>query len=59
MVLVLSKNSYLIYNEIIYIVNYVIEMAIIFMMFFDKKNRGLHDYLANTQVVWEGEVNEV
>ena len=58
-VLVLSKSGYLIYNEIIYIVSYVIEMAIVFMMFFDKNNRGLHDYIANTKVVWEGESNEV
>ena len=58
-VLVLSKSGYLIYNEIIYVVNYVIEMSIIFMMTFDKNNRRLHDYIANTKVVLEGEKNEV
>ena len=55
MVLVLSKSSYLIYNEIIYVVNYIIEMAIIFMMGFNKDNRGLQDYVANTKVIYEGE----
>lgn len=55
MVIVLSKNDYLIYNEIIYVVNYIIEMAIIFMMGFNKDNRGLQDYIANTKVVYEGE----
>lgn len=55
MVLVLSKNSYLIYNEIIYVVNYLVETAIIFMMGFTKDNRGLQDYVANTKVIYEGE----
>lgn len=58
-VLTLSKSGYLIYNEIIYVVNYVIEMGIIFLMCFDKNNRGLQDYVANTKVVWEGKNNEV
>ena len=55
MVFALSKNNYLIYNEIIYVVNYIIEMAIIFMMGFNKDNRGLQDYVANTKVIYEGE----
>lgn len=55
MVLVLSKSSYLIYNEIIYVVNYAIEMTIIFMMGFTKDNRGLQDYVSNTKVIYEGE----
>lgn len=55
MILVLSKNNYLIYNEIIYVVNYMVEVAIIFMMGFDKDNRGLQDYVANTRVIYEGE----
>lgn len=59
MVLVLSKSSYLIYNEIIYVINYVIEMSIIFMMGFNKDNRGLQDYVANTKVIYEGEKYEV
>ena len=59
MVLVLSKGEYLIYNQIVYVINYVIEMAIVFMIIFDKKNRGLHDYIANTKVVWEGDLDEV
>ena len=49
--LVLNKDGYLIYNQIIYVVSYVIEMAIIFMIAFDKNNRGLHDYISNTKVV--------
>ena len=59
MVIVLSKNNYLIYNEIIYVINYVIELSIIFMISFTKDNRGLHDYISNTKVIYEGEINEV
>lgn len=55
MVLTLSKSGYLIYNEIIYVVNYLVEVAIIFMMGFTKDNRGLQDYVANTKVIYEGE----
>lgn len=55
MLLALSKNYYLIYNEIVYIINYILEMCIVFMMTFDKNNRGLHDYVANTKVIYEGE----
>lgn len=55
MVLVLSKNYYLIYNEIVYVINYILEICIIFMITFDKNNRGLHDYVANTKVIYEGE----
>jgi len=55
MIIILSKKGYILYNEIIYIINYVIEMAIVFMLLFDKNNRGLHDYIANTKVVYEGE----
>lgn len=55
MVLTLSKSGYLIYNEIIYVVNYAVEVAIIFMMGFTKDNRGLQDYVANTKVIYEGE----
>lgn len=55
MLLALSKNHYLIYNEIVYIINYILEMCIVFMMTFDKNNRGLHDYVANTKVIYEGE----
>lgn len=58
-ILVLSKNSYLIYNEIVYVINYIIELAILFMIVYTKQNRGLHDYLGNSKVVWEGEVREV
>lgn len=59
LIILLSKNNYLVYNEIIYVVNYVLEMAIIFMMAFDKNNRSVHDYIANTKVICEGEKNEV
>lgn len=54
-VIVLSKKSYLIFNEIIYVVSYILEMTIIFMIIFDRNNRGLHDYVANTKVIYEGE----
>lgn len=60
MILVLSKSNYIIYNNIIYIVSYAIEMSIIFMILFNKENKGLHDYIANTKVIYEGvEENEV
>ena len=55
LIILLSKNNYLIYNEIVYVVNYVLEMAIISMMVFDKNNRSVHDYIANTKVIYEGE----
>ncbi len=54
--LVLSKNSYFIYNELIYILNYITQLAIIFTCLFVKKNRGLHDIIANTVVVSTKEV---
>ena len=50
-ILVLSKGNYLIYNKIIYVVTYILEMAILFTMVFDKQNRGLHDYISNTKVI--------
>jgi len=50
-VLTLPKSGYLIYNQIIYYVTYVIEMTILFMIMFDKNSRGLHDYVSNTKVV--------
>ena len=49
--LTFSKGGYIIYNQIIYYVTYVIEMTILFMVMFDKNSRGLHDYAANTKVV--------
>lgn len=49
--LVLSKNSYIAYSQIIYIITYIFEMAIIFTITFDKNNRGLHDYICNTKVI--------
>ncbi|MBQ9072034.1 MAG: RDD family protein [Bacilli bacterium] len=49
--LVLKKEGYLIYNQIIYVVSYIIEMVIIFMIAFDKNHRSLHDYIANTKVI--------
>lgn len=49
--LILSKNNYLIYNKIIYVVTYILEMAILFTIVFDKHNRGLHDCISNTKVI--------
>lgn len=48
---VLSKGNYLVYNKIIYVVTYILEMVILFTIVFDKHNRGLHDYISNTKVV--------
>ena len=47
----LSKNNYLTYNNIIYVITYILEMVILFLIVFDKNNRGLHDYISNTKVV--------
>lgn len=58
-VIILSKNNYIIYNQISYIISYVIEVTILIMILFDKNNRGLHDYIGNTKVILEGEKNEV
>ena len=49
--LILSKGNYLIYNKIIYVVTYILEMAILFTIVFDKHNRGLHDCISNTKVI--------
>lgn len=49
--MVLSKNNYLVYNQIIYVITYILEMTIMFTLVFDKHNRGLHDYISNTKVV--------
>ena len=49
--LVSSKNSYIAYSQIIYIITYIFEMAIIFTITFDKNNRGLHDHICNTKVI--------
>ena len=49
--IVLSKNSYIAYNKIIYVITYILEMVILFMIVFDKNNRGLHDYISNTKVI--------
>lgn len=50
-ILILSKNNYITYNQIIYFVTYALEMAILFMVMFNKDNRGLHDYASNTKVI--------
>lgn len=49
--LILSKNNYLIYNKIIYVITYILEMILMFTIVFDKNNRGLHDYISNTKVI--------
>lgn len=51
LLIVLSKNNFLAYNKIIYVITYILEMAILFMIVFDKNNRGLHDYISNTKVI--------
>ena len=47
----MSKNNYISYNRIIYVITYMLEMVIMFMIVFDKNNRGLHDYISNTKVI--------
>lgn len=49
--IVLSKSGYISYNKVIYVINYTLEMTILFMILFDKNSRGLHDYISNTKVI--------
>lgn len=49
--IILSKNSFITYNQIIYVITYIIEMAIISTILFDKNNRGIHDYICNTKII--------
>lgn len=51
--IVLSKDNFILYNQIIYIVIYMLEMTIISTILFDKNNRGIHDYISNTKVIEE------
>lgn len=48
---ILSKSSFFKYSEIAYVITYILEMAIIFTIVFNKDNRGLHDYISNTKVI--------
>ena len=50
---ILTKNSYIFYNQIIYIITYVLEISIVFSILIDKNNRGIHDYISNTKVIEE------
>ena len=53
LLMVLSKNNYIVYNKIIYVITFILETVIIFMIMFDKNNRGLHDYISNTKVIMD------
>lgn len=50
-VIVLQENSYIIYNQVIFYITYVLELLIMFTILFNKNNRGIHDIVANTKVV--------
>jgi len=52
---ILSKNNYIFYNQIIYIITYILETCIIFSILIDKNNRGIHDYVSNSKVIEEKE----
>lgn len=52
-ILFLSKNVYFTYSKVIYFVTYFIEILIVFTIIFSKDNRGIHDILANTKVIYE------
>ncbi len=58
-ILSLSKSNYITYSNIISIINYVVELSIIFTILFDKNHRGIHDLLSNTKVVEIGGQYEV
>ena len=49
--MVLSKNTYIVCDQIIYIINYILELSIIITCMFRKDHRGLHDLISNTKVV--------
>lgn len=50
-VIILNKENYVIYSQIVYIITYIVEIIIIFTIVFDKNHRGIHDYISNTKVV--------
>ena len=50
-IIFLSKENYIICDQIVYIINYILEMAIIFTCAFNKSHRGIHDFVANTKVI--------
>lgn len=59
LIITLSKSNYLVASEVIFIIEYIIEMCIIFMLCFNKNNRGLHDIISNTKVISENKTNEL
>ncbi len=51
----LNMNDYLMFNNIFSNIQMVIYMAIVIMILFRKDNKGLHDLIAKTSVVYERE----
>lgn len=49
--LILNKQGYILYSQIIYVITYILEVAIIFSITFNKEHRGLHDIVSNTKVI--------
>lgn len=58
-ILILSKNNFIMYNKIMYVVTYILEVSIVISILFDKNNRGIHDLLSGTKVIGIEGYNEV
>ena len=50
-IIFLKQSQFFVYNQIIYVISYVLEVTISLMVIFDKDGRGLHDLVANTKVI--------
>lgn len=57
--IILNKNNYIIYSQVIYVITYILEIIMIYMIIFSKDNRGLHDIVSNTKVVIKEEKREL
>lgn len=55
LILALNKNSFILINNILSYLHYLILIIVIFMIILSKNGRGLHDILANTKVINEEE----
>lgn len=50
-IIILKQSQFFVYNQIIYVISYILEVTISLMIIFDKEGRGLHDLVATTKVV--------
>lgn len=55
LMLIINKNSFILINNALSYLHYLILIIILFMVSFSKNGKGLHDILANTMVINEEE----